>query len=182
MAPPAGSRENPLPRRAARVLLVDAEERVLLFRGTDPGRPGSRYWFTAGGGLDPGESPREGAARELREETGLTVTPDALGGPIYSEVADFPYDGRWYRQEQEFFVLRVDSWEVEVDGFDAEERASIDTHAWWSADDLDRTDQEIHPIDLARLLRQTVRRRPYGRPSTRPSTRPATRSGRAVNR
>lgn len=47
-------------------------------RGFDrPTLPGFYDW-SATGHLDPGEAPAEGAAREAREETGLTLTPDAL--------------------------------------------------------------------------------------------------------
>jgi 8-oxo-dGTP pyrophosphatase MutT (NUDIX family) len=154
----AGSPENPLPRRAARILLVDAKDRVLMFRGTDPGRPGSRYWFTAGGGIDPGESVEEGAVRELREETGLSVHPGTLGEPVRTEVTDFPYDGRWYRQEQQFFLVRVHSWDVTMAGFDVEERRSIDDYRWWTVDELETTAEKFYPADLAGLLREMVDR------------------------
>ena len=69
-------------RRAARVLLVDAAGRALLLHGGDPVRPEQRWWFTPGGGLQAGETPAEGAARELLEETGLRVEPGDLGEPI----------------------------------------------------------------------------------------------------
>ena len=38
---------------------------------TDPGVPGSRWWVTPGGGVDPGESEEEAAVRELAEETDM---------------------------------------------------------------------------------------------------------------
>ena len=59
-----------------------------------------------------------------------------LGDPVWHQMTDFPYDGRWYRQEQDFYVLRVDSWQVSIDGLDVEERRSIDEHRWWSLADL----------------------------------------------
>ena len=46
----------PIERRAARVLLIDDQDRVLLFEGFDPEVPDVRFWFTAGGGVEPGES------------------------------------------------------------------------------------------------------------------------------
>jgi 8-oxo-dGTP pyrophosphatase MutT (NUDIX family) len=42
-------------RRAARVILIDERGRVLLLRGSDPGRPeAGTWWFTPGGGVEPG--------------------------------------------------------------------------------------------------------------------------------
>ncbi|SIN38034.1 NUDIX hydrolase [Micromonospora cremea] len=140
------------PRRAARVLLVDAAGRVLLFNGFDPARPGHRYWFTSGGGLDPAESPAAGAARELAEETGLRLDPAELGEPVWSETAEFPFDGVWYRQQQMFFLVRVSSWQVDTAGFDDVERRSIAGHRWWSPEELAATDERYYPAELPALL------------------------------
>jgi 8-oxo-dGTP pyrophosphatase MutT (NUDIX family) len=140
------------PRRAARVLLLDASDRVLLFAGTDPARPGHGYWFTPGGGLDPGETPAEGAARELAEETGLRLTPGELGAPVWSETVEFPFDGVWYRQEQEFFLVRVTSWDVDTAGFNDIERASVSGHRWWSLAELSATAERYYPPDLPQRL------------------------------
>lgn len=148
------------PRRAARVLLVDAAGRVLLFAGTDPARPGHSYWFTPGGGLQPGESPADGAARELAEETGLRLTPAELGPPVWAETIEFPFDGVWYRQEQEFFLVRVAAWEVDTAGFDEVERASVTGHRWWSPDELAGTEERYYPADLPAVLTRALAARP----------------------
>jgi 8-oxo-dGTP pyrophosphatase MutT (NUDIX family) len=145
-------------RPAARVLLVDATGRTLLFRGGDPARPGLRWWFTPGGGLNAGESAVQGAARELLEETGLRVDPAELGEPIWHQVTEFTYNSRWYRQAQDFFLLRVSEWQVDTAGFDAEERAVVDQHRWWSADELEATDQTVYPRELPALLRRCLER------------------------
>jgi 8-oxo-dGTP pyrophosphatase MutT (NUDIX family) len=71
----------PARRDCARVLLVDADDRILLLRSLQaPGRPdlGAR-WLTPGGALDAGEASSQAAARELLEETGLVVSPEDLG-------------------------------------------------------------------------------------------------------
>jgi 8-oxo-dGTP pyrophosphatase MutT (NUDIX family) len=145
-----------IPRRASRVLLVDEAGRVLLLHGFDPARPDHGYWFTVGGGLDEGETAAQGAARELFEETGLRVTPDQLGAPVWRDTTEFPFDGVWYRQDQEFFLMRVPAWEVDTAGFDEIERASVDGHRWWSAAELDATTDRFYPPDLADLLRTLV--------------------------
>ena len=58
-------------RVAARVVLLDPANRVLLFRYVEPW---SRHaiWATPGGGLEPGETDAAAACREVVEETGLT--------------------------------------------------------------------------------------------------------------
>jgi 8-oxo-dGTP pyrophosphatase MutT (NUDIX family) len=146
------NRPDATPRRAARVLLVDAAHRVLMLRGCDPARPDRRYWFTVGGGLDSGETPAEGAVRELFEETGLRVGPETVGDPVHRDVTEFPFDGRWYRQDQDFFLVRVDAWDVDFAGHDAIERATVDAHRWWTVDELRATDEPFYPPDLPDLL------------------------------
>jgi 8-oxo-dGTP pyrophosphatase MutT (NUDIX family) len=146
------ARTDAIARRAARVILLDATGRVLLLHGCDPARPEHAYWFTAGGGLDPGESPAEGAARELYEETGLALAPADLGGAVHHEVIEFPFDGRWYRQEQEFFVARVDAWEAVAVVRTVDEERSIDGYRWWSAADLRASGEKYYPDDLPDLV------------------------------
>jgi 8-oxo-dGTP pyrophosphatase MutT (NUDIX family) len=141
-------------RRAARVLLVDRAGRTLLLHGGDPARPGERWWFTPGGGLNGDETPAEGAARELAEETGLRVAAAELGEPIWHEVTEFSFRERQYRQDQDFFLLRVADWQVDTAGMDSDEQLTITDHRWWSAIELDATTEQVFPEDLAGLLRR----------------------------
>lgn len=143
-------------RRAARVLLVDAEERTLLLHGGDPARADQHWWFTPGGGLDEGETAAQGAARELLEETGLRVDPVELGEPVHYESTEFSYNNRQYRQKQHFFLLRIDEWQVDTAGFDAEEQRSIVGHRWWSTGEIDASTEQIFPIGLADLVRKVL--------------------------
>jgi ADP-ribose pyrophosphatase YjhB (NUDIX family) len=142
--------QPPVGRPAARVLFVDARDRILLFRGGDPARPGPAWWFTPGGGLDPGETSAEGAARELREETGY-VAGD-LGPVVFTETVEFGFDGVRYRQTQDFYLVRVPRWDVDTSGFSALERASVDTHRWWTLDELAHPTETVYPHGLHALL------------------------------
>jgi 8-oxo-dGTP pyrophosphatase MutT (NUDIX family) len=148
--------ETVIARRAARVLLVDPAGRTLLLHGGDPARPGLRWWFTPGGGLSGGETPAEGAVRELREETGLRITPGELGAPVWHQIAEFSYDGRDYRQEQDFYLLRVSDMRVDTAGMDDDEQQTIIGHRWWSVSEIEASDELIFPEELAGLLRRWV--------------------------
>lgn len=64
---------NPVP--SAGVAVVGDRGVLLNRRDIDPGRGD---WNVPGGHLEVEESPREGAARELEEEVGVTVDPAAL--------------------------------------------------------------------------------------------------------
>jgi 8-oxo-dGTP pyrophosphatase MutT (NUDIX family) len=72
-------------RRAAAVAVVlladETGDAGLLVTRRAPGlRQHPRQWALPGGGLDPGESPREAALRELEEEVGLRLAADAILG------------------------------------------------------------------------------------------------------
>ena len=140
-------------RRAARVLLLDGHDRVLLFRGLDPAAPeAGTWWITVGGGVHPGESLVDAAVRELYEETGLRCTAADLGEPLHEEVSPFSFGGRAIVQSNTFFVLRVDAHEVDTVGFNDLENRSILEHRWWSLADLRATSDSVYPRCLLDLL------------------------------
>ncbi len=150
-------------RVGARVLVVDAAERVLLLHGRDPADLGAgSWWFTPGGGVDPGETVAQAARRELAEETGLVV-PD-VGRPVWVRTAEFGFLGRQYRQRETFFLLRVQTHLVETAGWTQIERDSVDTYRWWSPEELATTEEVVHPrtlaVELHRLLAEGVPDRP----------------------
>lgn len=57
--------------KCAGAVVRDGEGRVLLVRRAN--EPGRGLWSIPGGRVEEGESAREAAAREVREETGLDV-------------------------------------------------------------------------------------------------------------
>jgi len=138
-------------RRTARVLLLDTLGRVLLFSDSDPGLPGVRWWITPGGGVEPGESDREGAVREILEETGHVTGTDALTGPIARRRVRHGYTDVVVDQEEVFFGLTVAPFEVNDAGHTDEERLTMTEHRWWTREELAGTTETVWPAELLEL-------------------------------
>ena len=89
-------------RRSSRIILLDASNRVWLFRINDPVRP---RWILPGGGVEDGESREDAARRELWEECGIN---DAEIGPMVAmrealgTIADRPT-----LAQERYFVSRL---------------------------------------------------------------------------
>lgn len=144
---------QPIERHAARVLLVDDADRVLLLHGGHPGAPErGTWWFTPGGGREGAETPPQAAVRELDEETGLQVAPDALGAVVHERTTTFEFAGRHYRQHEHYFLLRVPAHQVD----DARAGAVVDPgvlgHRWWPRAALRDTVETVFPPELAEVL------------------------------
>jgi 8-oxo-dGTP pyrophosphatase MutT (NUDIX family) len=143
-----------VPRRAGRVLPIDPRGRVLLLFGFDPADPSHPFWFTVGGGAEPGESFAEAAARELREEVGIVADAAALGEPVWQRIADYGFAGMRFRQKEEYFLLHVDSPAVSMDGMDLLERQTVTAYRWWGADELESAAEPVKPAELPALVRR----------------------------
>ncbi|MBW0274748.1 exopolyphosphatase [Nocardia sp. MH4] len=146
-------------RTSARVVLLDEQDRVLLLRGHDPMLPEVAFWFTVGGGVEPGESLRDAAVRELYEETGQRVDPAALRGPLWRRVAVFPFNGELIRSEELFFTLRAPSFEWRPAALNALERRTITDHRWCTPADiraLDDQGEAVYPYHLDELLAEAA--------------------------
>jgi 8-oxo-dGTP pyrophosphatase MutT (NUDIX family) len=159
---PVPPEERPLrTRRTVRVLVVEEgdHERVLLFGDSDPGLPGSRWWITPGGGIDPGETELEAAVRELEEESGLRIGPDELLGPLLVRRVVHGYTDVVVDQEDLFYACWVPPFDVSDAGHTPEERITMTDVRWWSRQDLAATEEEIWPAVLLDLWAEAELRR-----------------------
>ncbi len=141
-------------RPSARVLLFDRQRRLLLMRGRLPGPvPARPAWFTIGGRIEPGETAREAAAREIVEETGYA---DAKLGPQvwYGEELLHDAEGAPLLFKDHYFVAGCRGGPISRAGWEAFEREYVDDIRWWRLADLARCDEPVFPLGLAFRARE----------------------------
>ena len=135
-------------RPAARILLLDGADRVLLFRFDAGDRP--PFWGTPGGAIDPGESFAEAARRELREETGLDLD---CGEEVHARVVEFvTLEDVPVIADERYFLIRTDDCTIDTANHTELERRVMQEHRWFTRDELAAWPETIFPEDLAHIL------------------------------
>lgn len=97
-------------------------------------------WQMPQGGIDPGETPRQAALRELSEETG-TDKAEILAESVFwhrydvpAEIAGRMWGGRFRGQEQRWFAMRFTGRDSDIDIVTA--HPEFDAWKWVVPDDL----------------------------------------------
>ncbi|MEY4554300.1 MAG: hypothetical protein RL197_727 [Actinomycetota bacterium] len=142
-------------RATGRVLVSNsAGEFLLLLTHFDPEVALPPRWLTPGGGIDAGETPRQAAARELHEETGLFVDESLLG----TEIAQF--SGRWdwadglnhHTFTDHIFEFCVDELTLDRSHWTQEEHRDVLEIKWWSVAELADTQELVSPPGLVSFI------------------------------
>jgi 8-oxo-dGTP pyrophosphatase MutT (NUDIX family) len=151
MTSPAGRTASAIARVGGRVLLIDADERVLLIH--ERIEAGQTHWLTPGGGVEADERPWQAAVREVYEETGLAVGLGPSAPEVLTTRRRWSWAGATYDQVDHFFVARVpNGLSVLPRGLTAVEQQTLLGHRWWSAGQLRATRECVVPAELADLL------------------------------
>ena len=139
-------------RRAARVVALDGDGRVLLINAVDPGDPGKPpWWEIPGGGIDGDESSARTAARELWEEAGIV---DARVGPvIWTQHVNFHFAGYHFDQDEVIHVAWCDNPVASAPGhLELFEAMAFRGSRWWTLEELLASDEPTLPPRLRELL------------------------------
>jgi 8-oxo-dGTP pyrophosphatase MutT (NUDIX family) len=135
-------------RPAARILLLDPDNRVLLFRFDPPGLP--VFWATPGGAVGPGESFEAAARRELLEETGLDRD---CGIEIAQRIARFDtIEAEPILADERYFLVRTDRLDIATAGHNDIERQIMRSWRWFAIEEIAEHDEQIFPEELVDML------------------------------
>lgn len=155
-ADPASPEQAPRLRSAARVILLDGNGRLLLFRVAVPGRDSAArpLWITPGGGVHANESFEAAAARELWEETGIET---AIAACVWTRDHTFALTGRPIRQRERYFLAYAPHTAVLDRHRTSAERAFLAAHRWWTLAELSVSSDLFVPRRIATLLEPLLR-------------------------
>ena len=133
-----------LRRRAARVVLLDREDRVLLLQAHDPTNAAKgTWWEIPGGGIEGGETTAAAARRELYEETGIAEIE--MGPCVWRHHAVFDFAGFHFDQQEWVHVARSDGGDYRPAGLESIEVAAFEGARWWPLEDLEAFDGDGGP-------------------------------------
>jgi 8-oxo-dGTP pyrophosphatase MutT (NUDIX family) len=147
---------NAIVRPASRLIVIAPDDRVLLFKWAHElvRSPSGSVWITPGGGLEGDETYEQAAARELHEETGITVP---IGPCVWTRRHVFPWRVAPIDQRERFFVVRVTDTTISRDGWTATEHQHQSDGRWWSVDEIAASEEWFAPRRLASLLPAVLR-------------------------
>jgi len=147
-------------RETARALLIDPDDRLLLIayqaaRDVDPARPGKRdFWYTPGGGREPGESLEQTCLRELEEETGLTGL--TLGPRIARRAVPQTLFARHRFVRESYFLVRAPHAHLDTTRLQETEGDPVLDVRWWPLDALRAPDLVIEPPTIVALFADII--------------------------
>lgn len=138
-------------RRAARVLVLDPDDRLLLIAARDPFGPnGAGWWEIPGGGMDRGEHTEDTVRRELWEEAGIREAD--IGPCVWTQTVQFTFAGIRFDQDEWIHIARCDGTTSRPGGLEALEALAFGEQRWWPVDEVLERNPRTIPYRLVEFL------------------------------
>jgi 8-oxo-dGTP pyrophosphatase MutT (NUDIX family) len=144
-------------RNAARAVVLDATERVLLLQVGEWGHPEfGTAWELPGGGIEAGETHAQAVMRELREETGIIIAAEQIAVPTWRRDVLYDYRGARRLQHEAISLVRLHQPAPDIqsalrDGF--EQQDLLDAR-WWTQQEILGSSEWFYPRSLPTMLKR----------------------------
>lgn len=168
--PVVGIPSAPVVRHAARIVLIDKAQVVLVAHHPTPA---TTVWTAPGGGILPGESAHDAARREAAEELQIDVN---VGPLVLRRSETFPFRGVWITQHEQWFLAEPAPPEPAVTTQPAPDQdpsadqahlplsvarrspdAATSRIRWWSVDELSApATTRVEPPELGTIVAHLV--------------------------
>jgi 8-oxo-dGTP diphosphatase len=133
-------------------MLFDESGAILLIRFVVMREGGEFvFWALPGGEIEDGETEVEAAEREVREELGLELS---VAGPVYCDRNQFFHQGEMQDNVDFLFRAECGREEPRLIGFTTDEKEIMKEVRWWSAAEVEASQERIFPVNLVDRMRE----------------------------
>lgn len=132
------------PKLASGTLVTRSNEVLLIKRGAEPEKG---TWSIPAGFVEWGEASKEGAVRELEEETAIKV-----------EAEDMTFEGNLLVEHPDGKFLVVNVHRVDFSDTEGEISAGDDAEEarFWSLDEIENSEEKLESAELKELLIENI--------------------------
>ncbi len=145
-------------RKAVKVVLLNDADEILLMCLDDPTitsigeESRGPFWTLIGGEIEPDETIRDAAEREVLEETGLGKGDIEFGPIVWFGELDLVLYGKPTHIRQEFIVARTKRSGISLANLTSYEKEVVKTVSWFSLDRIIQSGEVVHPAVLPKYL------------------------------
>lgn len=143
-------------RNSARALLINSENKILLFKFKFSEIQGDNVlWVTPGGGVEEGENFEQALKRELFEETGLVF--NSVGPWIWTKEVVFKGKKGDFVSYERYYLVQIDSTDISFENMTLNEVRTLNGFKWWSIDDVLSSREEFFTPQIGKLFLEIIK-------------------------